>query len=202
MNDHDVDTPPESRKEGGVVRGKAQNTVIVLSGLPGTGKTRLAEGLARRLGISVFSVAWVLGALAPFGMLERRDRGPIAYALLTALVEHQLRLGQSAIVDGMVGANEVRRRLRELAQLHGAAFRVIECVCSDPAVHRERIEARHDPVPGWPDPGWDHVVEVRQRYEPWAEERSVLDSIEPFEENLVAAERFVWGGELEGRRGS
>lgn len=201
MNDHEGNAPPKSQG-GGVVHGKAQNTVIVLSGLPGTGKTRLAEGLARRLGISVFSVAWVLGALAPFGMLERRDRGPIAYALVTALVEHQLRLGQSAIVDGMVGANEVRRRLRELAQVHGAAFRVIECVCSDPAVHRERIEARHDPVPGWPDPGWDHVVEVRQRYEPWAEERSILDSIEPFEENLVAAERFVWGGESEARRGS
>jgi predicted kinase len=193
MNDHEGNTPPKSQG-GGVVHGKAQNTVIVLSGLPGTGKTRLAEGLARRLGISVFSVAWVLGALAPFGMLERRDRGPLAYALVTALVEHQLRLGQSAIVDGMVGANKVRRRLRELAQLHGAVFRVIECVCTDPAVHRERIEARHDRVPGWPDPGWDHVVEVRERYEPWAEERSVLDSIEPFEENLVAAERFVCGG--------
>jgi predicted kinase len=176
--------------------------VIVLSGLPGTGKTRLAEGLARRRGISVFSVAWVLGALAPFGMLERHDRGPIAYTLLTALVEHQLRLGQSAIVDGMVGANDVRRRLRELAQLHGAAFRAIECVCSDPAVHRDRIESRHDQVPGWPDPGWDHVVEVRRRYEPWADERSVLDSIDSFEENLVAAERFVWGREFEGRRGS
>jgi adenylylsulfate kinase-like enzyme len=43
--------------------------VVVCSGLPGTGKSRLAEGIARGLGISVFSVAWVLGALAPFGFL-------------------------------------------------------------------------------------------------------------------------------------
>jgi predicted kinase len=87
--------------------------VVVCSGLPGTGKSRLAEGIGRGLEISVFSVAWVLGALAPFGFLERSDRGEIAYALLTALVEHQLRLGQSAIVDGMVGSRHVlTRRLR------------------------------------------------------------------------------------------
>jgi predicted kinase len=137
-----VPSEPRSSQQRAVVRGRAETTVIVFSGVPGTGKTRLAEAIARKFGISVFSVAWVLGALAPFGMLERRDRATIAYALLTALVDHQLRLGQSAIVDGMIGANEVRRRLRELARLHGAAFSVIECVCSDPAVHRQRIEPR------------------------------------------------------------
>jgi predicted kinase len=165
--------------------------VIIFSGLPGTGKTRLAEGIARKLGVPVFSVAWLLGALARFGVLERADRGAMAYALVVNLVEHQLRLGQSAIVDGMVGSDPVRRRLRELAELHGATVRVIECVCSDEGLHRARIEARSDPVPGWPDPGWDHVVDVRELYEPWTEKRLILDSVQPYEENLVMAERYV-----------
>jgi predicted kinase len=173
--------------------GTAPAVVIIFSGLPGTGKTRLAEGIARKLGIPVFSVAWLLGALASFGVLERPDRGAMAYALLINLVEHQLRLGQSAIVDGMMGSNRVRRRLRELAELHGAAFTVIECVCSDARLHRARIEARSDPVPGWPDPGWDHVVDVREHYEPWTDERLILDSVRPYEENLVVAERFARG---------
>jgi predicted kinase len=169
----------------------ARAVVVVCSGLPGTGKSRLAEGLGSGIGISVFSVAWVLGALAPFGFLERSDRGEIAYALLTALVEHQLRLGQSAIVDGMVGSRHVRRRLRELADLNGADFRAIECVCSDATVHRERIGARNDPIPGWPDPGWDHVLDVRRRYTPWTGDRLIVDSIRPYDENLVTAKSFV-----------
>jgi predicted kinase len=177
-------------------RADSRTVVVVCSGLPGTGKSRLAEGLGRGLGISVFSVAWVLGALAPFGFLERSDRGEIAYALLTALVEHQLRLGQSAIVDGMVGSRHVRRRLRELADLNGANFRAIECVCSDATVHRERIEARDDPIPGWPDPGWDHVLAVRRRYAAWAGDRLIVDSIRPYDENLVTAKSFVQGTRL------
>src|SRR5918999_5554907 len=68
--------------------------LIVVSGLPGTGKTRLAEALSTQLEIPVFSIAWVLGAMARFGALEHTDRGAKAYAIITALLEHRLRLGQ------------------------------------------------------------------------------------------------------------
>lgn len=165
--------------------------IIVVSGLPGTGKTRLAESIGSQFQVPVFSVAWVLGALAQFGVLERPDRGPMAYEIIGALLEHQLRMRQSAIADGMVGSGEVRARWRQLADRHRAGFEVIECVCSDPVVHRTRIEARRDPIPGWPDPGWDHVEAMRERYEPWAEDRLVLDSLRSFERNLEAAMRFA-----------
>lgn len=167
--------------------------LIVVSGLPGTGKTRLAEALSTQLEIPVFSIAWVLGAMAGFGVLEHTDRGAKAYAIITALLEHRLRLGQSAIADGMVGSERVRTSWIELAAAHGAEIRVIECVCSDPTAHRARIEARDEQIPGWPDPGWDHVQAMRQRYEPWAEERLVLDSVVPYDKNLVAAKCFVQG---------
>jgi predicted kinase len=167
--------------------------LIVISGLPGTGKTRLAEALSLQLDVPVFSVAWVLGALAPFGVLEQPDRGAKAYAIITSLVEHRLRLGRSAIVDGMVGSDEVRTRWMKLAAGNGGAFKVIECVCSDPELHRARIEARAESIPGWPDPGWDHVQAMRERYVPWRMERLVLDSVLPYEENLLAAMRFAGG---------
>lgn len=167
--------------------------LIVVSGLPRTGKTRLAEGLSTELEIPAFSVAWVLGALAGFGVLEQPDRGARAYSIITALMEHRLRLGESAIADGMVGSEEVRTRWIELADAYGAEVRVIECVCWDPTVHRARVEARDEQIPGWPDPDWDHVQGMRERYEPWAEERLVLDSVLPYERNLLAARRFVQG---------
>jgi predicted kinase len=165
--------------------------IIVVSGLPGTGKTRLAEAMSTQLEVPVFSVAWVLGALAGFGVLERSDRGPMAYEIIGALLEHQLRLGRSAIADGMLGSNEIRARWRQLADCHRAGFKVIECVCSNPLIHRARIEARQDPIPGWPDPGWDHVEAMHERYEPWVEDRLTLDSLLPFETNLQAAVGFV-----------
>jgi predicted kinase len=165
--------------------------IVVISGLPGTGKTRLAESLSVQLELPVFSVAWVLGALAGFGLLERPDRGAMAYEIIGGLLEHRLRLRQSAIADGMIGSVETRTRWRDVADRYRADFIAVECVCSDLVVHRARIEARQNQIPGWPDPGWDHVEEMRKRYEPWAGNRLVLDSVLPFERNLRAAKRVV-----------
>jgi predicted kinase len=139
----------------------------------------------------VFAVAWVLGALAPLGLLDRSNRAPLAYALLTMLASRQLLLRQSAILDGMAGSASLRAEWRELALEHGAAFIAIECTCSDEALHRSRVEARSEDIPGWPDPGWDHVEEMRSRYDPWSEERLVVDSVNPYASNLRAVEEYL-----------
>jgi predicted kinase len=165
--------------------------LIVFSGLPGTGKTALAEAIGRSLGVPVFAVAWILGALAPLGVLERSNRAPVAYALLTMLASRQLMLGQSAVLDGMAGARSVREGWHTLARQHGAEFVVIECICSDEALHRRRIEARSEYIPGWPDPGWDHVSEMRSRYEPWSGDRLVVDSVDSYARNLSAVEEYI-----------
>ena len=165
--------------------------LVIVSGLPGTGKTRIAEGLGRRTGLPVFSVAWLLGALSPWGVLERPDRGRLAYALIGAQIEQQLRSGGGAIVDGMVGSAELRARWRGLAERFRALFVVIECVCSDAKLHRRRLDEREESIPGWPSPDWDHAQEMRGRYAPWRGPRLVLDSVRPFAENLAAATRYL-----------
>jgi predicted kinase len=139
----------------------------------------------------VFAVAWVLGALAPLGLLDRANRAPVAYALLTMLASRQLMLGQSVILDGMAGSPSVRERWRGLARQYHAAFIVIECVCSDAVLHRSRVEARSEDIPGWPDPGWDHVEEMRSRYDAWSGERLVVDSVHSYARNLRAVEEYV-----------
>ena len=61
----------------------------------------------------------------------------------------------------------------------------------EPAAHRQRVDARHEEIPGWPAPDWDHVESMRSRYEPWTRERIILDAAAPIEQNLDLVTAYV-----------
>ncbi|HEV7657244.1 MAG TPA: AAA family ATPase [Mycobacteriales bacterium] len=155
--------------------------VIVMTGLPGTGKSTLAEGVARAIGAPAFAGDWLLGALAPLGVLDHADRPTqlaVYFGLLDSLVTRQVLLGQDAVVDAVLD-DDVAARWRRKAQLV-----VVQCVCSDVAVHRSRIEGRVRGIPGWHEVGWDHVERMRREFRPVTDPELTLDAVDPAEDNL------------------
>jgi predicted kinase len=115
--------------------------LIVFSGLPGTGKSTLADATGRELRIPVFAADWLLGSLTPFGGYHLDRLLDISVEMLTALAFRQLLLGQSAILDHPAEDVAARTRWRTLARAAGAEFRVVVCTCSDLQVHRARWNA-------------------------------------------------------------
>ncbi len=164
--------------------------LIVFTGLPGTGKSSLAEAVARELGIPVFAKDWLEATLIRCE-LHPAEGGPplgsVGYQLLTTLAERQLQLGQSVILDSVASTLSIRAEWRTLAITYQAEWRVIECICSEEAVHRERLSVRQRGIPGWHELDWSEVERVRAYYAPWNEERLILDMMNPLEENIAAA---------------
>jgi adenylate kinase family enzyme len=76
----------------------AQPQVIIFTGLPGTGKSTLAEQVARTVTSPAFAGDWLMGALEPahaaLGRLERSEYVAAWFSLLRTLVTRQLMLGQ------------------------------------------------------------------------------------------------------------
>jgi predicted kinase len=165
--------------------------LIIFSGLPGTGKSYLAETAASTLKIPVFAKDWLEATLLNAGLSQTDRLGYAGYELLTTLAQRQLQFGQSVILDSVASFERIRAQWRNLAQAYGADWRVIECVCSDTAVHRARLNGRQRHIPGWHELTWADVGRVRGYYEPWAEERLVVDGVRPFPNNLQAVLTYL-----------
>ena len=120
------------------------------------------------------------------GGLSRDQTGIAAYGVAQALAEEQLRLGHSVIVDAVNPVEAPRAAWRGLAAKYRADLKIIECVCTDQATHRRRIEARVRNIEGMAEVSWARVEERRAGYEAWTDPRLTLDTSAQPPERLLA----------------
>lgn len=161
-----------------------RNRLIAMSGLPGSGKSSVAEGLARHMDAPIFSIDPVEAAMWISG-LHKADTGIAAYKVVQALAAENLRLGMSAIIDAVNPVQAARNMWRQLATEQNVPLAFIEVECSDEAIHRKRIETRIRGISGMSEVTWDRVQVRKGEYEPWTEERLLLDSSHSSREALV-----------------
>ncbi|CAM3684222.1 AAA family ATPase [Occultella aeris] len=167
--------------------GLERPVVVIFTGLPGTGKSTMADRTAVHLGAPAFSGDWLMGALQPAaGQLAHLDRDThlrLYHSLLGSLLTRQLLLGQSAVLDCLVTPGVVEG-WRSTATEHGADLRIIECVCSDVALHRSRVEGRVRGIPGWHEIDWAHVERMRAEFGVLGGEHLTLDAVVPMDRNF------------------
>jgi predicted kinase len=159
--------------------------LMLVSGLPGSGKSTVADGLSRSLSIPVFSIDPIEAAMWRNG-IARDQTGIAAYEVAAALADEQLRLGHSVIVDAVNPIEAPRQGWRNLAAKYRPDLKIIECVCVNETTHRQRIETRIRNIEGVPEIPWSRVLERRAEYEPWTDERLTLDTSDDPPEQLLA----------------
>lgn len=165
--------------------------LVVMSGLPGVGKSALADALGRALGAPVLSVDPIEAAIWRAGVPPSFETGVAAYEVAAVLAEHQLALGLTVITDSVSSLEVARAMWRHAAARTGAQRRVVEVVCSDEDVHRRRLASRARGIDGFPEPTWDDVRARRAEWEPWPEDRLVVDSVRPLDDNVAQALTYL-----------
>ena len=171
--------------------------LIVFSGLPATGKSSVAEAVARELGIPIFAKDWLAATLRRLGIGYGESGssmlGQAGYELLATLAQQQLRLGQSAILDSVLSWESTRHRWRKIAAEYSAEWYVIECICSDEVLHRMLLAGRRYNIPGWQELIWAEVERVKAYYKPWEEQHLILDAVNPLADNVQTALTYIGG---------
>ena len=157
--------------------------LIILGGLPGTGKTTIARELARLTGAVHVRIDSIEQAIA-------ESRGALAsiddagYRVGYAIAEDNLRLGRTVIADSVNPSPLTREAWLRVANRTQVTAVEVEIECSDPAEHRRRVEERFGDLPGVPALTWQDVVD--RDYQPWAREHLVIDTAGRTVEQCVA----------------
>jgi predicted kinase len=167
----------------GMIEGPA--ALIVVSGLPGAGKTTVAGAYVRDTGAAYLRIDTIEQVLVDQTPLVQ-PLGAVGYVVGYALAAEQLLRGTRIVVAECVNPLRITRDAwRHTATCASAVLVDVEVLCSDRDEHRRRVETRTVDVPGLVLPTWQEVV--NREYEPWHRDRLVIDTAHTSPEQAAGA---------------
>lgn len=140
--------------------------LIILAGLPGTGKTTLARKLSKKLNYFHLRVDCIE---APFSTYNPKagEKGE-GYEALINLAYENLVLGHNVIIDTVNPLHISRKMFNRLKERSKSATVQFELKIKDSKLHKSRVENRKSDVNGLKIPTWKNVTE--REYEEWKQE--------------------------------
>lgn len=165
--------------------------IVLMAGLPGTGKTTLASELAARTNGRVLSKDEFRHAIFEPGEIEyssRQDNFCLHLMLETAGYLLSRNPALMTFLDGRPFSRkyQIENVLTVAASLH-QPWRILECVCSEETVRRRLATDKTGGEHPAGNRDFSLYLEVKQRFESILYEKTVIDTDQPVERCIEAA---------------
>jgi predicted kinase/ribosomal protein S18 acetylase RimI-like enzyme len=163
--------------------------IVMLAGLPGTGKTTLAYALARALGLIVLDKDLVNTALIS-AAINQSIAGPLSYDVLLDLAEDMVAVQRHSVILDTAGRQPIiLDRALQITTKASAMLRVIRLAA--PREVRLRRMAAREPLPSqWSEDETTDIDEA-QWYAHLPPDSLTIFSTRPVEELLPGAVKFL-----------
>src|SRR5437867_1987439 len=171
--------------------------IVIMAGLPGTGKSVLCRALAKQIGGVVLDKDIIRAALFPPERIEYSPaQDDFCQSVMLEAAGYLLAHDRHAVIffDGRTFSRRYQiEAVIESAQKFGTPFRTIECTCSEETA-RQRLErdqaAGHHPAA---NRSFDLYQRLKATFERIADPKLIVDTDQPLEDCVADAGEFIWG---------
>lgn len=167
----------------------AKPVLLLLSGLPGTGKSFLARRLAEALPFVIIESDVVRKILFPQPLYTAQESRWV-HRTCHALMARLLKRGVRVIYDATNLIEYHRELVYRIAQKAGARLVVVKTVASE-EVAQERLRARQEEARELSDADWRVYRRMASRQEQVSHPHLVIDTSEDLEEAVAKVLRFI-----------
>lgn len=155
--------------------------LILMAGLPGSGKSTLSRALAAELGATVLDKDEVRAALFTPGDIEySTEQDDFCMGIMLKVAGHLFRKDPSRriFLDGRTFSLSYQlARATGFAEALGQPWRILECVCSEETARRRLADAKHVAA----NRDFDLYLRVKARFEEIRLPKTVIDTDQPLE---------------------
>jgi predicted kinase len=164
--------------------------IVLMAGLPGTGKTTLAGELARITDGAVINKDDIRSALfAPEDIEYSVEQDDFVMEVMLDAARYVLQKNtvRKIFLDGRPFSrrSQIDRVLKFASELDQPCT-IIECKCSDESARR-RLDLERDPSHPAGNRSFALYLEVKARFEPIADSKTTIDTDQPLEHCISAA---------------
>ncbi|MEM3075539.1 MAG: AAA family ATPase [Candidatus Bilamarchaeaceae archaeon] len=174
--------------------------LVIICGLPGTGKSTLAKTLAEKIGAATISSDSIRMQILEQRTYSEKEK-EIVYEEMFKKAGNLLANGKSVILDATFYKKNYREKAKAHAEKAKTDFFIIECT-TDERVLKKRLFSRTKKTS---ESEADFAVykKVKELFEPISEPHLTVDTSLPLEKQVQLVEKYlgVWN-EREGHQGA
>jgi predicted kinase len=160
--------------------------LIAIFGLPGTGKTTVAELLAQHLGTKHFNTDKIRDRIDKREQYDEENKD-LVYDKMLELTKSEIEKGKNVIVDGTFYKKKLRMRFMELANSYDASMKWVE-VCAK----EETVKKRVSKTRRYSEADYAVYQKIKTEFEPMEEFHIQLFSdVEEYSDMVKKAMKFI-----------
>lgn len=145
--------------------------LVIVCGLPGTGKTTFAKKLATLISAVVLSTDKIRKELIASPTYKKEER-KLIYNVMILLAKYLHDSGTNCILDATFNKKDSRTEVKKKLGIPDEEFFVIECTCPENIIISRLKERKND----YSDAGVEVYQKMKKIYEPVEEKHITIDT--------------------------